>query len=150
MKENIKVLAVRQPWASLIACNYKDCEVRSQHTYTRGRIAIYASRSEPTDEDMASMEAYFTNYLTMPVPDAFKKENLPMGKILATVDLLDSDLFSEKEWKDEQIWHLAPDSYFKPGKTYGWYLCDVEKLDVPIDYKMPKGCVVWANAEVPV
>ena len=144
----MKILAVKQPWASLIAEGHKDCEVRSKHTYVRGRIAIYASRSEPSDEDMASMEAYFTNYLTVPVPEEFKKENLPRGKILVTVDLIGSDLFSKKDWDDEKAWHIAPDSYYKPGRTYRWYLSDVEPLDEPIPFKMPKGAVVWANADI--
>ncbi|WP_269849531.1 ASCH domain-containing protein [Methanosarcina horonobensis] len=44
----MKVLAVRQPWASLIVEGLKTLEVRSRPTNIRGRVAIYGSSHNPT------------------------------------------------------------------------------------------------------
>lgn len=43
----LRVLTVRQPWASLIAFGYKRIEVRSRPTSFRGWVAIHAAKAKP-------------------------------------------------------------------------------------------------------
>ncbi|MEN6293137.1 MAG: ASCH domain-containing protein [Methanobacterium sp.] len=55
----IRVLAVRQPWASLIVEGLKTIEVRSKPTNIRGRVAIYTSAKKPTHEEISELFHYF-------------------------------------------------------------------------------------------
>jgi hypothetical protein len=41
----MKAITILQPWASLIACNAKQIEIRSWATKYRGEIAIHAGAS---------------------------------------------------------------------------------------------------------
>lgn len=140
----MRVLAVRQPWASLIINGYKSIEVRSMNTELRGKVAIYASKTPPRKEDIAQMNRLFDNYYMQPLPDELK--NLPRGKILGYARIWASEGNIKRiKWNDLCTVHCAPDSYYS-SKTHFWYLNSIEKLEEPIDYQMPQGCVVWANA----
>lgn len=135
MKENIKVLAVKQPWASLIAEGKKTIEVRSMPTNIRGRVAIYAS--------LSSFDTGLLNKI--PATDPFLK-----GHIIATVEIVDCKQYVRNhEFMHDRNKHLIPPDEIKNYSCgYGWLLCNAQNLAEPIEYKMPKGCVVWANAEI--
>ena len=45
----MKVLTVKEPWASLIAYGYKEYEFRSWKTNYRGKILIHAGKSLEKD-----------------------------------------------------------------------------------------------------
>jgi hypothetical protein len=140
----MRVLAVRQPWASLIINGHKSIEVRSQNTRIRDSVQIYASKSKPRKEDMEQMKKYFHSVLGIDVPD--NMADLPFGKIIGQVIITSTDICTSKDdWDDFLIFHLCPDSYFS-NKAYFWFLDYIDKFEEPIDYQMPQGCVVWANA----
>jgi len=138
----MRVLAVRQPWASLIVEGLKTIEVRSKPTNIRERVAIYASTSKAS-------RFYFTpNGKISTAYDA----DFTKGFILGTVEIIDSPSYpieSYEMFRSISNQHLAPDGYYSDKKTYIWRLENPVKFTQPIPYKPPKGAVVWSNFELP-
>ena len=56
-QEEIRVLAVRQPWASLIVEGLKTIEVRNRPTNIRERVAIYASSKKLSSYEKSTFDA---------------------------------------------------------------------------------------------
>jgi hypothetical protein len=138
-KDNLMpVLAVRQPWASLIADGFKDLEVRSQNTNIRGPIAIYASRTKPVDSEL---EHYF-NFMRrrlLPIPP------LVQGKIIATAELENSfPVGCQEAFRTLEVNHLNPLSYYQEGLHF-WELGNVQKVE-PVEHKF-KGSIVWGKVD---
>lgn len=131
----MKVLAIKQPWASLIAEGKKTIEVRSRPTNIRERVAIYASRSELDDNAVQSLSTI----------------HLPKGYIVATAHMGDCGEYRTSSQfvrdADKHRIPLTPANIEMWLGSYAWCLYDIEKLEIPIPFKMPKGCVVWANYE---
>jgi len=131
----MKVLAIKQPWASLIAEGKKTIEVRSRPTNIRERVAIYAARSLYDERGFI-----------------YGMHGLPRGYIIATAEMVDCvEYEGGLSFLGEDEQHMIPcnantdiDAY---EGHYAWHLSNVKKLELPIHYKMPKGCVVWANYE---
>lgn len=132
MSNTIPVLAIRQPWTSLIAEGYKTIEVRSRNTLKRGKIAIYASRTTPDHAEMIN---------------AAMGNDVPFGKIIATACLyLSSKVDDENTFDNHRSCHFCTSKYYNPNKTYFWCLKDIQKIE-PIDFKFSKGHVVWDTIE---
>ena len=117
----MKVLTIKQPWASLIIQGYKRFEFRSWQTKYRGELLIHAGKGIDK-EAVKRLEKY--------IP-----EDMPLGKIIGKVKLVDcikmSPEFKEillKENKD-----IYTDSSFK--ENYGWKLTDIQKFAEPIEAK---------------
>ena len=117
----MKVLTIKQPWATLIMQGDKRFEFRSWKTNYRGELLIHAGKGIDK-EAMKRLSKY--------IP-----ENLPSEKILGKVKLVDciemSTEFKEillKENKD-----IYTDSSFK--ENYVWKLENVEVFDKPIETK---------------
>ncbi|WP_297428944.1 ASCH domain-containing protein [Clostridium sp.] len=79
----MKVLTLRQPWATLIAIREKLIETRSWKTDYRGPLLIHAGKSI----DKEACEDYFIKE-TLHI-HGFTQYNLPTGVILAKVNLID-------------------------------------------------------------
>ena len=114
-----KALAIRQPWATLIALGLKDSENRSWRTKFRGRFCIYASLilgtemwSMLTKEQLAIIKEKNPELLKKPI------DSLPRGEIIGavTLDSVDDKMISP--WDDEYQWHFR--------------LSDAELLEEPI------------------
>jgi ASCH domain len=75
----IKILSVRQPWASLIVLGFKDVENRTWRTDYRGPLLIHASKKvdSVTSADIAR------HYGVKP------PSILPLGGIVGIVDVVD-------------------------------------------------------------
>lgn len=137
----MRVLAVRQPWASLIAKGLKTIEIRSRPTRIREDIAIYASRTKASEDELA----YVYNVLYKDIGVNWRdlpRRPLPYGKILAVASLHDCKLFSKQEFLSIQRQHWNPGRYYQDGKAYGWVLENIRKV-APFDFKF-SGSVVWS------
>ena len=138
MKE-IRVLAVRQPWASLIVEGLKTIEVRSRPTNIRERVAIYASTAK--QETLEGEHGKNYNYRI-----------LPTGKIIGTVEIAtctNSKIISQKHFEMFHKYHFAPSGFLVDGGVYFWYLEKPVEFSIPIHYKPPKGAVVWSKTKLP-
>ena len=117
----MKVLTIKQPWATLIMQGDKRFEFRSWQTKYRGDLLIHAGKG--IDKD--AMER-LAKYLP---------KELSYGKILGKVKLVDcikmSPEFKELLLKENS--DIYTKSSFK--ENYGWQVTDVEVFENPIDAK---------------
>ena len=126
----MKVLTIKQPWASLIIEGYKRFEFRSWKTKYRGELLIHAGKS-------VDKEAYerLKEYLT----------EMPLGKIIGKVELTDCikttpEFFEERLKENKDIYTK---SIFK--EDYAWQVELKEKFDKPIEVKGKLG--LWNYGE---
>lgn len=136
--ETLPVLAVKQPWASLIMDRKKTIEVRTRPTKKRGTVAIYASRTTPRKSEAALFWDQDSKY----------KEHgkyLPYGRIIATAELIEcvpvKDYFHFNDTEDK---HKNPMSYYQDG-LYFWILEDIQPTK-QIEFKM-NGSVIWGSID---
>ena len=110
----MKVLTIREPWASLIINGYKEYEFRSWKTNYRGKILIHTSSI--IDKDML---------------DRFKDYNLDYitGAIIGEAEIVDCILV-DKEFNDD-LRVKNPVVYGRSNhtETYAWKLDNVKKYD---------------------
>ena len=122
----MKVLTIKQPWASLIIEGYKRFEFRSWRTNYRGELLIHAGKS-------IDKEAYerLKGYL----------KDMPLGKIIGKVELTDciktTPEFFEHRLKENK--DVYTKSSFK--EEYAWQVKVEEKFEKPIDAKGKLG--IW-------
>ena len=117
----MKVLTIKQPWATLIMQGDKRFEFRSWQTKYRGELLIHAGKG--IDKEAVKRLA---NYLP---------QELPQGKILGKVTLVDCIKMTH-EFKEELLKENS-DIYTKSSfqENYGWQLEDVHFFNEPIDAK---------------
>ena len=115
----MKVLTVKQPYASLIANGYKKYEFRSWKTNYRGELYIHAGKV--IDKDcMDRISKYNMQYLS--------------GYIIAKVNLTDCILIDEK--MNDELRKINTDVYGRDHTGYyAWKLEDVKILEKPIKVK---------------
>ncbi|NYT18752.1 MAG: ASCH domain-containing protein [Methanosarcinales archaeon] len=137
----IHVLAIRQPWASLVIHGLKNIDIRSKNTSVRGTIAIYASRAPIRKKDLKWVNE------NCDVPDDLF-EDLPTGMIIGTANLIECmEYESDFHFKLDQRRHLnREENYCKNIK--GWLLRSPRPIE-PVDYKF-NGEVVWSLADTEI
>ena len=113
----MKVLTIKNPWASLIVNNYKKYEFRSWKTNYRGKILIHAGLS--SDDDTMFSE-YNLEYIK--------------GAIIGEADLVDCMLVTKSF--DEKLKDLNAKVYSQNNVgLYAWKLENIKKYDKPIYVK---------------
>lgn len=116
----MKVLTIKQPWASLIVNGYKKYEFRSWKTNYRGKILIHAGLSLEKDM-MEGLKDYNLEYIK--------------GAIIGEAEIVDCILVDEK--LNKEIININKVVYSKGnyiGK-YAWKLENIIKYDNPIYIK---------------
>lgn len=127
----MKVITIKQPWATLIVEGYKRFEFRSWKTNYRGDILIHAGKGIDK-EAMERLKKY--------LPD-----EIPLGKIIGKATLTDcvpmsrdfADMLA-KENNDIYTTHSF-------SRNYGFKLENVEKLDNPIEIRGQLGLWNYNN-----
>ena len=126
----MKVLTVKEPWASLIINGYKMYEFRSWKTKYRGKILIHAGMT--LEKDMAErFSSYNLNYYK--------------GEIIGEATLVDCILVDEEF--NKKLRDINPLVYGRSNhvETYAWKLENVIKYDKPILIKGKLG--LWNYEE---
>lgn len=115
----MKVLTIKQPWATLIMQGDKRFEFRSWQTKYRGDLLIHAGKGIDK-EAMKRLVKY--------LPD-----EIPLGKILGKVTLVDCIRMCP-EFK-EMLLKENSDIYTKSSfsENYGWKVENVQVFDEPIE-----------------
>ena len=116
----MKVLTIKQPWASLIINKYKRYEFRSWKTNYRGKILIHAGVSL----DKESAKRFYDYNL-----------DLISGAIIGEAELIDCipvDDSLEKELLKENPVVYKKSNY---SREYAWKLDNIIKYDEPIYIK---------------
>jgi predicted transcriptional regulator len=110
----MKVLSIKQPWASLIINGYKQYEFRSWATKYRGELYIHASKA-PDKKVMKHFEKLGLDY--------------PLGCIIGKVDLKDC-LTVTKQFEDELIKSNELVYGLSKGREgYAWKIENAEKIE---------------------
>ena len=126
----MKVLTIKEPWASLIINGYKKYEFRSWKTNYRGKILIHTSLN--IEKNML---------------DRFKDYDIKYqpGYIIGEANLIDCILVDSKF--NEYLNELNPVVYAKSNHTrkYAWRLENIKKYDNPIPCKGKLG--LWNYEE---
>lgn len=128
----MRVLSIKEPFASLICEGIKHIETRSWKTNYRGEIYIHASLAKVPKNDER------INCLMKMLND----KELNMGKIICKCKLVDCVYMTEEYIKDmkenNEIEYLC--GHYEVGR-YSWVLEDVEVLDEKIEAKGRLG--IW-------
>jgi hypothetical protein len=126
----MKVITIKQPWATLIAYGYKEYEFRSWKTNYRGKLLIHAGKGI----DKKAM-------------DRVKHLNLeyPSSRIIASVNL--NDCISVNEEMIKQLINKNKEIYGFGNyeNNYAWKLSNIEKID---NHKYVKGKLGLWNIEL--
>lgn len=119
----MKVLTIREPWASLIINGYKEYEFRSWKTNYRGKILIHAGLKLETG-----------------IIERFKEYNLEYqkGVIIGEADLVDCILVDNNFIS--KLRDINPIVYGNSNhdETYAWKLENIKKYDkvIPVTGKL--------------
>lgn len=128
----MRVLSIKEPFASLICEGIKHIETRSWKTNYRGEIYIHASLAKVPKNDER------INCLMKMLND----KELNMGKIICKCKLVDCVYMTEEYIKDmkenNEIEYLC--GHYEVGR-YSWVLEDVEVLDEKFEAKGRLG--IW-------
>jgi hypothetical protein len=122
----MKVITLKQPWATLIAKGYKQYEFRSWQTKYRGPLLIHAGKSI----DKEALERFEDMHL-----------DYPQGYIIAQVNLDDCILIDE--FINQQLQKDNRRVYGTDSKIgiYAWKLSNVQIIDN--DKKMKGQLGLW-------
>lgn len=116
----MKVLTIKEPWASLIINGYKKYEFRSWKTKYRGKILIHAGKTLEKD-----------------VEPRFKDYNLDykLGYIIGEADIVDCIKVDEEF--NKELLKINSIVYGKSNhrEDFAWKLENIKKYDKPIPIK---------------
>lgn len=108
----MKVLTVKQPWATLIVRGIKDVENRDWKSYYRGRILIHSSKT--VDWEGRCAERCFTRAQWESIPDPTVGQLLrgdwqdwPRGCIVGNADFVGMDGTRSVWASPNALWHWA-------------------------------------------
>ena len=111
----MKVISIKEPFATLIKENIKNIETRSWKTNYRGEIYIHASKVSDKTR-------------TQELSDLTKNLKMNNGNIIAKATLVDCKYMDQKfikEIKQNKTEYLCGD--YKEGR-YAWILKDIKKI----------------------
>ena len=121
----MKVLTIREPWASLIGCKIKTIETRSWATSYRGELFIHAGIHKLSEKDERAYR------LSQYIPGC----TLHYGEIFIKCKLVDcvkiDEEYSAKLKEENPLNHECGN--YTPGR-YAWILTDIEYI-TPIPAK---------------
>lgn len=121
----MKVLSIKEPFATLICNSKKRIETRSWKTKYRGELYIHASISKIDKKTLSRLE----------LMDILGDDELHYGKIICKCNLVDC-IYMDEEFvndikKDNQEYICG---HYEVGR-YAWVLDDIEILNTPIEAK---------------
>jgi hypothetical protein len=90
----MKIISIRQPWASLIVCGIKDVENRTWSTRYRGPVLVHASLRA---DDISSVD--LVRYY-----GAFPPSDQPRGGIVGVVEIVDCVRPHSSQWYAPGCW----------------------------------------------
>ena len=132
----MKVLSIKEPYATLIKMKHKKIETRSWKTKYRGELYIHASISKAPKKLLE--KDFMKSFVT--------EQDLSYGKIILKANLVDC-IEMTKEWI-EKLKKENPQEYllglYEEGR-YAWILENVTPLEQPIIAKGKLG--IWNYQE---
>lgn len=129
----MKVLSLREPWASLILLGKKRIETRSWRTKYRGPLCLHASAAKINPKD-----AHIQELLAL-IPGApMQYGNILCRCVLADCVPMDESFLREMEKRETE--RLCGE--YAPGR-FAWMLENIEPLERPVPAKGMLGLWEW-------
>lgn len=138
----MKILTVRQPWASLIVAGIKQVETRARPTKYRGPVLIHSSYRRPPEYWDLFHDKDFGPYLEFILhpgdirEQRVKYDKLPLGYIVGRVDITgseDAGIWVEKRMKGGPSAHDEYDREWILGDLssdrFAWTLANAKEID---------------------
>lgn len=103
----MKVISIKQPWASLIAQGIKDIENRTwkcPEKYIGKRVMIHASKTPAIDRWRALNQDQIREACKKGLTGSKFKE-LPLGSIIGSVELVDCVQNHPSIWAEQGVWN---------------------------------------------
>lgn len=122
----VKVISIKQPWASLIVEDYKNFEFRTWKTNYRGEILIHASKTID-NKHLKRFDDLQLDY--------------PTGKIIGKVYLSDCLEMTKKFENELIVYNSQVYGANKDRKGYAFKLDEVERFTKPIEISGKLG--IW-------
>ena len=116
----MKVLSIREPWASLIIEGYKEYEFRSWKTKYKGKILIHASLGVENN-NLNRFKDYNINI----------NPGYIIGEAILEECIEVTDDFEKELYKKDKIVYAKSEHK----RVYAWKLSNVKKYDEPIRAK---------------
>ena len=140
----MKTITIQQPWANLICEGVKDIENRTWQTHYRGKVLIHAAAKAWSIKQLCF---YFTQEMTNALRAiGFNIEtvyNMPKGKIIGSVDIIDCVVGHSSIWAEltSYNWVLAnpvlfPEPIPAKGKLSFWEFPMIEEEVLTNDIKI--------------
>src|SRR5256885_3449452 len=93
----MKILSVRQPWATLIVNGHKDVENRTWRTLYRGQLLVHAAlRADDVTSD--EIERRYAVQIG---------DDLPRGGVVGVVEVVDCVRDHPSRWAQSGHWHFV-------------------------------------------
>lgn len=143
MTQEVRIISLWQPWATLIALGLKQYETRSWSGHYRGKLAIHAAKRPIDLEGRDKVQEVF-KLVGVNVPTV--KSAYPLGCIVAIADLKEPVLMMPDDGYAAP-WEIRVGSIsdlertvgnWQPGR-YAWRLENVIALPQPIPFKGAQG-----------
>lgn len=146
----MKAITLTQPWATLVAIGAKQIETRGWATAYRGPLAIHAGKGLGPVGGLRGLEELcnrvpFRSVLRQhlkrgPNGGNWLQPDLPLGKIVATVELY--DIRPTAEFIGEISVQERAFGDYSAGR-YAWLLRNVQMLPAPIECRGALGLWEW-------
>lgn len=146
----MKAITLTQPWATLVAIGAKKIETRGWATAYRGPLAIHAGKGLGPVGGLRGLEELcnrvpFRSVLRQhlkrgPNGGNWLQPDLPLGKIVATVELY--DIRPTAEFIGEISVQERAFGDYSAGR-YAWLLRNVQMLPAPIECRGALGLWEW-------
>ena len=130
MDNKVKVLTIKEPWATLIINGYKKYEFRSWKTNYRGKLLIHAGKGVDK-EILCNFKDYNLEY--------------SCGEIIGEAEIVDCILVDEKFNKELRNINSLIYSKNNYVDKYAWKLENIKKFDKKISIKGKLG--LWNYEE---
>lgn len=128
----MKVISLKEPWASLIKEKVKLIETRSWQTKYRGELYIHASKGKLTKKERVTYQ---------PLIELLADQELKYGYIIAKCKLVDCVYMDEELIAKVKKNHNEYISGSYEIGRYAWILEEIEALEEPILAKGSLG--IW-------
>lgn len=134
----MKVITIKQPWASLIVAGIKDIENRTWKTNFRGRVLIHAGADRVphpillTTQQLSATTSYYAS--------AYGMSQKPVSAIIGSVEIIGCVINHSSIWaeKTEGIIDCNTKEFIakvKPKPIWNWVLANATILEYPIPAK---------------
>ena len=142
----MKALSLLQPYATLIAVGAKKIETRSWSTKYRGPLAIHSSKGfSKLLKELCNKEPFKTVLSKF----GFNADNLPLGKIVATCNLVNCiNMTPEFIGRVKSAKGYEIDFGVYEVGRYAWILENVQPLAEPIPAKGKLSLWEWEDENV--